>query len=200
MNIILFNGPPFSGKDAAGDALMPKYHRFKFAQPIDDAILGFLGYNKTRLGRLYQEVVQDPERKDEKLFMGWSCRQLKISFSESYAKFHFDKDIFGRLCANTIIHAHDFHQQELPFNKPFDFVITDCGFQAEFDKFCQVIKNHDMYNEITLVKLMRTGCNFNGDSRGYVKPNGFTDQYVEYGNTGTLEDHHHKVRELFGNG
>ena len=195
MQIILFNGPPFSGKDTAAKVLIDKgYTHHKFAQPIDDGIIAVLGGSHSPMGREYCNAVQNPNRKDTPLFNGKSVRELKIAFSEDFIKPNLDKGFFGLRCAEKIYQQFCFDRP-----KPFNFVISDCGFQEEFDEFCQYIKfEGDMYNEIILVQLQRKGCDFNKDSRSYVTPNGLTDRYIHLHNNDSVDDLQKYVLEVIG--
>lgn len=152
LKIVLFNGPPRSGKDTAADFIRDTLglYRCAFAEPLKTAVIQSLGLNDWR----------DYEgRKDTELdeFFGYTPRQAYIDFSENYMKDRYGHDIFAEIFYRKI--------KELQSPKEYGTVISDCGFQNEVDWL------HAKFDvRVALIHIIRPGHDFNGDSRGYVQP------------------------------
>ena len=187
MKIILFNGPPGSGKDAAAaftqrclerDNLQVGVRKQKFAEPIKEAITEFFGMNGEQ-----QRVFMETDMKNQPMDMlfGRSMREILISFSENWAKKEFGDDVFGKL-------AYD---QLSAYADAYDYTIfSDSGFQSEFDYIYYRMNWFDIY----VIKLTRPGCNYNSDSRGYIDPrNAHT---AEIYNNDTLHDFDMAIRDM----
>lgn len=177
MNIILFNGPPRSGKDTAAliacnfiDSLPgPTIANWeKFSYPLKSSFACMVGAAMNTRG----DVLGYEERKNEPLSIlnGASFRQFQIDFSEKFMKPLYGNDIFGRLFLERC--------KEHPEREVIQ-VVSDCGFQIEAD----ALKGHN----VCLFTLTRKGTSFEGDSRQYVTPH--EDWYhFEIENDGTVDD------------
>lgn len=160
------NGPAGSGKSTLATLLCntdKSVYRESFANPIRDAILATFfpdegpiyfsfdlreGAIKRKLFP-YQDIFKVAQS-GEKTF-----RDVMISFSEDWMKPQFGKDIFGRLALNRCA------EQELFYDR---FLFDDSGFPEEA---AHIVKSVGAHNCL-LIKLSRDGCNFSGDSRGYL--------------------------------
>lgn len=154
-HIILFNGPPRSGKDTAAEHLLHHYHEvdslMKFAHPLKMAVKAFYGLTDEQW-----EEYDSPKKKDtpDPLFLGKSCREAQIAMSEVYAKvFHGDQGVFGKIFCNSA-------------DKKGDgiIVVSDSGFRGES---VEVVKKYGA-EAITLVRIHRPDHDFSKDSRDYV--------------------------------
>lgn len=156
--IILFNGPPFSGKDTVANELCsrigPKATVVKFAQPL-----------KTVAKHLYCngdqalfDRMDSPAMKNlpDDLFFGKSCREVQIGISEIFAKPFHGTRVFGQVLASTIRFKADEGKSV--------FLISDSGFRPEAE---QLINEFGAEN-ILLVRIHRPGKSFEGDSRSYI--------------------------------
>lgn len=154
--IVLFNGPPGSGKDALASGIQARNGGVvsleKFANPIKAACRAF--YNLSEYD--WAMIDNDQELKNRALpeFNGISCRQAQINMSELFAKPTHNKHIFGELCATRILHTTG-----------YVFFITDSGFKEE----AQSLINEFGTSNVTHVKLHRKGKTFEGDSRSYIE-------------------------------
>lgn len=158
--IILINGPPRSGKDAAAIAISSYFP--------DVAHAAF----KSPLVRLTQEVGQVEykrwfkdyeDKKDEpwEEYYGKSPREMMIVISEQWLKPTFGNDILGRMAVQR--------NQEY-FNTKGFIVFSDSGFLAECE---YVIKTWLPYESTRarnclLLRIHRDGHDFSNDSRGYI--------------------------------
>lgn len=164
MRIILFNGPPRSGKDTATRLAMEilnqpafvvgnlvytrrSYH-YRFAQPLKDAIHALFG-----VGHIHTESYDSVKDTPSGVFFGMSAREAYIWLSEEVVKKRFGKDFFAKVAVTRI--------------KQFDdalIVISDCGFQEEVDVLIKEFGTENVY----VVRIHRNGTSFEGDSRNYV--------------------------------
>lgn len=152
--IILFNGPPSSGKDTAAFACWNSYihdgRMEKFSRPIKDAFLAAICVGDKVIQGLHEE---NKESIIEEL--GVSYRQWQIDFSEKFMKPLYGNTIFARLLLDRINVLTD-----------KIILVSDCGFQIEIDTLAAAY----LPENIALVSLYRRGCDFSNDSREYVKP------------------------------
>ena len=148
--VILFNGPPRSGKDTATVALLDFYQKtkhLKFSRPLKEGLEKFFN-------------IKDPQdvesKKDQKLpeLLGLTWREAQISLSEEWAKVKFGKSVFGKIILNDILYSN----KEL-------FFISDSGFYEEAEPIIKVIGEKNCL----LIRLKRNNCSFDNDSRSYWK-------------------------------
>jgi len=157
--IILFNGPPGSGKDAIASEFQLQYpertHICKFADNIRQTIFAIFPHvNKDNYDELKNKPLGGIYGQDITL------RQFIIKYAEQFMKPQFGKDIFGMItCQN--IHNILRNDKEKKF-----IMVTDLGHQSELESVIQSFPNENI--KIILIKLTREGCNFEGDSRYYI--------------------------------
>lgn len=163
VKVIIFNGPPRSGKDTCARLLTHMIQNCfiqKFSDPLKygaHALYGLHTKNKD-----HYEANKD-EPRDE--FFGKTAREIYIALSETYLKVHHGKEVFGELFVKAL-------QQKLAsytptasdLGMPTVVAISDCGFLYEL---LPVIKFARPEN-CCLVRLYRPGCNFAKDSREYI--------------------------------
>lgn len=161
VKVVFFNGPPGSGKDTISNMVSDHLsqscratsdrhlHQFvpkqlKAAEPLKRAV-------HATFGRVYQEFQKEIPQ-DE--LLGMTPRKMYITFSERMFKPVFGENFFGSLLAQKII--------KLPSDSLV--LISDCGFQSEVEQVVKAVGE----KSCILVRLHREGCDFLGDSRGYV--------------------------------
>lgn len=158
--IILFNGPPGSGKDIAADYFKKynfKHLSFKY-QLFNETIKYFNidrkyfmdGYNN-------REIKEMPTA----LLGHMSRREAMIYVSEKVIKPRKGQDYFGKLVAD-----------EIDLNK--NYAISDGGF---IDELLPVIEKVGAENFL-LVQLTREGHDFSSDSRRYFNSEKIIKEYV----------------------
>lgn len=149
MSVIIFNGPPGTGKDEAClffkergfQHLSFKYHLFRATADYFNVSLEWFMHN--------YDDRSVKERKEEKLG-NRSRREALIHVSEDIVKPSKGKDYFGAMAATEI-------------EKDKDYCFSDGGFMEELIP----IINKIGAETITLVQLTREGCDFSSDSRRY---------------------------------
>ena len=158
MKIFILNGPARSGKDSLADFVVSKDNTFvkmKFATPIKRSVKCFFNVSDDEWDIFDNATML----KDfpHKTFLGSSCRQAQIDFSERFIKPVYGSDTFGKILVNDIL-------QELDKNPNINIIISDSGFVEEA---IPVIEEFGKENVI-LVRISRSGYTFENDSRRYL--------------------------------
>lgn len=153
MRVVLVCGPPRSGKDTVGRALL---------RGIEDAeVVKVAGALKLATHALYGisnatasafESVKDEPRPE---FFGRTPRQAYIEFSEKMVKPILGEQHFGRVLAQRIRALK--HMRVA--------VVTGSGFAAE----AMPLVREFGADRMLLIHLHRNGCTFDGDSRSYIE-------------------------------
>lgn len=159
MTILYLNGPPRSGKDTLAGILKGKYEGtivYPFAREL-----------KERVNRAYElDLPWDhfEDRKDEPAdeFYGRTPRSVWIQFSEHFMKPLHGRDIFARLWIEAVEYLTDFDDPEELI------IIPDSGFPGEVDYVARTINQEHPGHAQHLVRMVREGCSFKGDSRSYL--------------------------------
>lgn len=149
--IVLLNSPPSGGKDTAANYLITKYNNVKtdkFARVLKERTHALYGFNNRPHN--YYEDVKGIASED---FYGLTPRQAYINVSELYFKPVHGNDIFGKILADEL----DKYDWEIN-------VISDSGFKEEAEV---LIKKYGKEN-IILIRIIRPGFTFAGDSRNYI--------------------------------
>ena len=174
--VILFNGPPGCGKDAAAELCRTKlgFVHAKMADPLKDGLAGFFGVSRQFL----------EENKENECVDGLTWRQVLISFSEDWMKPKLGKDIMGRVALLRL--------KQLPLWR--NIAISDSGFENEVLPW---IREFNAQN-ILLVRIHRPGHNFSGDSRTYLDLSMRGINAIDLSNDGTLHEFLDKVMSVAG--
>lgn len=166
---LFINGPSGSGKttlarlicEAQGSA-----YRESFAEPIrqmlynvfffkEDPFAPTLDLRKAEVKKSRMPFQEDLDEKGASDADYITIRDEMIAFSEEYMKRRYGDRIFGKLLFARC------EEQSLFYSS---FVIDDNGFAPE----AQFIVDKIGADSCILLRLHRDGCNFSGDSRGYV--------------------------------
>lgn len=163
--IILFNGPPGSGKDIAADYFKTKgFKHLSFKYQLYQETIKYFDCD----AKWFMERYNDRSVKEVPTYQlgNMSCREAMIYVSEKRIKPKFGGDYFGKQVAN-----------EIDLSK--NYAISDGGF---VDELIPVI-NKVTSNNFVLVQLTRDGCDYSTDSRRYFDGN----VIKEYVNSHTTE-------------
>lgn len=177
MKIILFNGPPRSGKNTSADMMCKHLHikydvyLHNFADPLKASVHALFGQSPEPRSFEYVKDVPIAE------FGMRTPRSLYIKLSEEFVKPNFGKKHFAKAAISVLRQL----EQTRDGKKPLVVAMPDCGFQIEIDEFLSEFREDNM----ALVKMTRLGCSFNDDSRNYV--NFIDDRTFTIPNDGPLE-------------
>ena len=180
VRLVILNGPPGCGKDAAAQALTQylEARSLKFADPLREAIPVLFGLSRGTWGFIYG----DRRLKDEPTWMlkGMSPRQAMIWLSEEVMKPKFGQRFFGEAAVERIADMAFAHVKPTPL-----VVVGDCGFAEELDPLIEAFGVEQML----LVRVFRPGCTYDSDSRRYIQAHDLPADLlsVDLYNTGDLE-------------
>jgi len=121
---------------------------------------------------------------EDGLLGGPTVRQTMIEFSETFMKRLFGQDIFGRLLWNRCCEQTQFYST---------FVVDDSGFVPE----AQYVVGRVGPSACHLIRLHRRGCDYSGDSRGYISLPGV--QTLDLHNDGSPDAMMQTLQLEFGN-
>ena len=183
--IVLFNGPPGSGKDTLANELVAigAFTKLeKFAKPIKEHCKNIYGLTDEE----WQSVdgTQEAKAEPHPFFFGQTCRQVQINFSELFLKPTHDKYIFGELLARRI--------QQSPRKM---FYISDSGFREE----AEVLVEKFGAENVKLIRIHRVDCDYEGDSRSYIELPDDVEQF-DVDNNGTVDQAVSKVVNFLNKG
>ena len=186
MDIFLINGAKRSGKDTAADMIQNELIRqygfsrviqIKAAHPLFNSIPVLFGIDMFVWADMY---TNHKETRVDSLG-GMSPREAMIWLSEDVMKPKFGKDHFGKALGRLINRAK--------FNDRADAVIvSDCGFVIEQQAALGLVyseSDDDPNDDVFLIRTLRPGTSFDGDSREYIEPEDlglFRDRYNELNN------------------
>lgn len=192
---VFVNGPPRAGKDVVVKQLLRAFRELwpnayvtpmKNARPLKNAVAAFLQLDFVTAHHYYETAAKDMIA-DE--FFGQTPREVLINFSETWAKPLFGDDIFGRLLALQMRNK----LQEHPHPTPVVFLISDTGFQTEYDA---VFVDGLRPDRTAYIRLSRPGTSFHGDSRTYITPHEQAGLTAFIANAGELYDLATQVRDF----
>lgn len=198
--IIIFNGPPGSGKDEAASYF--KRYGFKhlsFKYVLFKETISFFGVDEEWFMDGYND--RSIKERPEDLLDGMSRREAMIYVSEVITKPAFGQDIFGVHVASEVEDGKN-------------YAISDGGFE---DELVPLI-NRVGADNIVLVQLTREGCDYSSDSRRYfngkpikeyvihsptninadhVLPNEFPVRTYRVHNNGSVEEFHQILHDIY---
>ena len=191
--VIMFNGPPRSGKDSACEIIMehfPEVHYAYFKEVLYEETAKILGLNFT----FWARVCQNNNLKDlpmldltpGKASGLMTPRDILIYLAEKVLKPQHGVDFIARKTASTIVDLIKLQREQS--NEAAVIVVPDLGFDYEIDTFREMLPNAHVIS----VAVYRPGFTFEGDSRNYVK-----DPNHNIFNEFNLEEFNHTVLDLF---
>ena len=176
MKIVLFNGPPGSGKDTLANGLVKDSIQrggvAKFAAPLKAGVPAFYGISQERFD--FWDSCQEEKKKPRDELLGLSCRQAQINLSEVYGKPVHGDSFFGEIMLAKLQGAVN-----------TDYVaISDSGFRPEAEVQVEIFGP----TEIFLVRIHRDGTNFDEDSRDYIHLSDLGVAELDLDNNRTVEE------------
>ena len=198
--IIIFNGPPGSGKDEAASYFKQRgFKHVSFKHVLLKETIEYFGVPRDWFMQNYND--RKIKERPEKALRGFSRREALIHVSEEVIKPVEGLDFFGRCVANEIEEGKD-------------YAISDGGFIEELTPIINKIGT----GNIVLVQLTRDGCDYSTDSRRYfdgnlikeyvlnhqtpikkqhVLPHKFAISTYRIHNNGAIEDFHGVLQEIY---
>lgn len=147
IRFILLNGPPRSGKTFLSKLISERLTLSGFHPAKESFAAPMKNYLASALGERYEDLAKD---QPHPVLRGYTPREFLISESEDHMKVRYGDDVYGRLLYHRIMRL-------IPL--PDFVVVDDCGFASE----AQPLGEH----ESILIKVVRPGTSFEGDSRSY---------------------------------
>lgn len=185
--LIIFNGPPSSGKDEACKYIVKTSNRnvkhIMFKQKLVQLTQFIFGVTNEWWEPRYTEEGKNVKREE---LNGFSQREALIFVSETVIKPTLGNDYFGKATVKDIV----------TFLSEVDAsVVSDCGFIEEID----VINNEPSIDkeDVLIVRCHRDGYDFSGDSRSYVDAESYGFDVVDLWNDGDLDRYHDKLGYCF---
>lgn len=182
--VIVFNGPPSSGKDAACEFLTSHKNivHITFKRKLIALTQTIFGVGEEWWDERYTTIGKNEPRVE---LGGRSQRDALIFVSEQVIKPNLGNDYFGR--ATLIDIAKEIDNNFV--------VVSDCGFIEEIITLSEsdLIDSED----IMIVRVHRSGYDFSKDSRSYVDAEKYGIVVVDIANDSTLEEYLNKISYCF---
>ena len=152
--IVIFNGPPGSGKDEAASLFKEKFGfgNLSFKYQLFKQTMKHFEVNEEWFMEGYEN--REIKEKQEHALNGMSRREAMIHVSEDIIKPKEGKDYFGRMVAEEIEDGKH-------------YAIADGGFVEELRPLIERVGAEN----IVIVQLARFGCDYSSDSRRYFNGN-----------------------------
>ncbi len=148
--IVIFNGPPASGKDEAASLYKEKYGfgNLSFKYQLFKETIKHFDVDE----RWFMEGYNDRTQKEKSEFalQGMSRREAMIHVSEDIIKPKKGLDYFGQAVAEEIFEDKN-------------YALADGGFVEELEPIIEKVGAEN----IVIVQLTREGCDYSSDSRKY---------------------------------
>lgn len=160
--VVLFNGPPASGKSEAARYVSVAFgaKKFNFKDKLITLTKEIYNISNEEWMDYYSR-----DNKDTKVIPkadGKTAREALIFVSEGIIKPLFGKNYFGKCAIENIKNSEKM------------LVCGDCGFDQEV----MPVINHFGRDNVYLVKIHRKGCSFKNDSRNWVSEYLFNDENI----------------------
>lgn len=161
--VILFNGPPDSGKDTCVKFLLKKHEeiffRLRMANSLKEGLHRMLGLYS------HEEEYADCKGVPHPDFFNRIPRECYITAAERFMKVMFGVEVFGHIWLRQYEMADGAARAFFDSAQKQIALVPDCGFGPEI----QPLINHFGADQIWLFRLYKKGCDFSQDSRGYVQ-------------------------------
>jgi len=168
--IVIFNGPPGTGKDECCLFLEKKgFGHLSFKKLLLQETCKYFGVGIDWFMSGYDD--RSKKEASSSYLQGFSRREAMIYVSECIIKPKYGKDFFGKEVSNKI-------------EKGKDYCFSDGGFKEELEPIINKVGT----NDISLVQLTREGCDFSSDSRRYLNGT-LVNEYIIKKETPIIKSH-----------
>ena len=174
LSVVIFNGPPGAGKDAACDFYQRLgFKHLSFKEELFKETFEFFGVSKDWFMKGYENrsIKEKPVPQLKINGQIMSRRDAMIYVSENYIKPKYGNDYFG-------------NQLSLNIKKDDSYCVSDGGFIEELHPVINTIG----VENVVLIQLTRNGCDYSSDSRRYFDGN-LIQEFV-IGHHTTIKDEH----------
>lgn len=195
VKVVLFNGPPSAGKNT-GCLIARNFfgcEEYALATRVKVLTHKFFGIDAP------PDFYEKKKGVELKEFNGWTPRQAYIYVSEKLVKPFFGQTVWAERLVkdinDDIAAFQDDKDPKLDLGMPpiQSCVVSDLGFEYEIPPFVTEFGNKN----IMIIRVHREGCDFKGDSRGYVM--GANNILIrDIHNDTTIEDYAAKLRGILG--
>lgn len=154
--VILFNGPPYCGKDTAGkylNGLVSHSRIVKFAGTLKHSV--HIDYGLY----LPEDSFEGCKDQPHPAFFGLTPRAAYIQKSEERQKPFLGQDIYGRTALRRMWRAY---QEGIR-----TFLVTDSGFSYEAAPVIEAVGSKNVL--LLRIHAEERGCSFANDSRSYIQ-------------------------------
>jgi hypothetical protein len=176
-------------------------HPYKFAEPLKDAVHALIG-----MPMIADDFFESKKDVPVEAMMLKTPRECYIGLSEAFAKHFFSQNFFGRVMVNRL-------KNDLCLGAENTMVtISDSGFVPELHEVLEASTPKDYF---LLVRLVREGHDYVGDSRSYVTKQQLLDYHHKFGgqqepkweprlveleveNNGTIEEFRNELKKRVG--
>lgn len=146
--VVIFNAPPNSGKDFICDYLMDNYfcNKVEYKSKLRELVKTIYSLSAEQMEWL---GLRENKEIPQEVLGGLSFREAMIDVSEVLIKPHYGKDYFAKALLEELV--------EFTIN-----VVSDGGFVGEVEHLA------DNECDVYVIRILCDGCDFGGDSRGYL--------------------------------
>lgn len=187
MHVVVFNGPPYCGKDTLARMLADymESHGVTAAAKEESLSLPLRHVAYAMVGETYHEASYAAFKETPFAEFGnRTGRQLMIDVSESFLKQVYGEKIMAKMLLS---------RNSAWLDTGGVLLIRDGGFQIEINALLDEIIADNIY----VVQIHRDGCSFDGDSREWVRhPNSAC--MMQVWNNGSLDDLRTEAARIYG--
>lgn len=187
MHVVVFNGPPYCGKDTLARMLADYMESHGISAPVKEESLSLplrhVAY--AMVGETYNDASYAAFKETPFAEFGnRTGRQLMIDVSESFLKQVYGEKIMAQM---LVARNSDW------LDTDGVLLIRDGGFQVEINALLDEIIADNIY----VVQIHRDGCSFDNDSREWVRhPN--SARMMQVWNNGSLNDLRTEAARIYG--
>ena len=187
MHVVVFNGPPYCGKDTLARMLADYIESHGISAPAKEESLSLplrhVAY--AMVGETYNDASYAAFKETPFVEFGnHTGRQLMIDVSESFLK-----QVYGEKIMAQMLVARN----SAWLDTDGVLLIRDGGFQIEINALLDEVIADNIY----VVQIHRDGCSFDNDSREWVRhPN--SARMTQVWNNGSLDDLRTEAARIYG--
>jgi len=147
--VVILNAPPMAGKDTLANHLAFKHgcKHVMFKSRLIEMVKVVYGLNNSEFRQLTSRRFKEVGHEK---FNGMSAREAMIDMSENIIKPNFGNNYFGQSLLSDLSNGVN--------------IVSDGGFISEVESIVDAVGA----DNVLVLKIIRDGFNFDGDSRSYL--------------------------------